>query len=565
MQKLKANLVRFCGATLNKGTAWIALSLYFLFLAFTSVFFVPPTWDEYLDFSGCVGAANHLFAALRGQSTDIATITHDLEWYGNAYRWPAYILWALVSGIPVKIPAGPYSYDQFLASSFSSSIHITAALYGCIAIYFYAKLLRRLVESTFLRLFSLFVLASSPFWLSNSFWNLKDLPIAFPVLGVLYLSTLKAKNSRNLRIYILLASALLGTILANKYAYAPLVAVSAALYSYSILWVPIVGCSKASLRSSLLSFLGLFFCVLSAALLVSILLTPQVVGNPLYPLESTRYFASHPLISYNHSLSIEFLVSRASYLLSPSLLLLLTLGSLRGISLIFWKKQNDEHLHPWFSRERALLHVYSWLITSIYLIPVIATGRTFYGPDLRHLIWLYPLILLSLTVASDGFLQTCSSRARKLLIVALSFSFLVGFLEVLAIYPHYYSYRGVLPFSPEEQGSDRPLILSKYNPYAAPEMQAQMFMECSLDHECAGHLNVSGRLQKSSVSGFTYPMNPSYVSAYVRLGKNANSFPLYRFLGYRFFVDENDKTSSCIRANYVRHRIFYSSSIAICK
>ena len=228
----------------HKQLGLLSLLLYFLFLSLTAIFLIPPTWDEYLDFSGCVGAANHLLAALLGQSTDIITITHDLEWYGNAYRWPAYILWALTSGFPVKIPEGMYSYDQFLSSSFSSSIHIVAVLYSAIAIFLYAKILRRLSVSKSLYLFSIFTLALSPFWLANSFWNLKDLPVSVPMLAILYLSINK-KNTKKCKLFKAIGvAALLGTVLANKYAYAPLVFSTALMYSYSTV------SNDASCRSS---------------------------------------------------------------------------------------------------------------------------------------------------------------------------------------------------------------------------------------------------------------------------------------------------------------------------
>ena len=540
----------------------LSLLLYFLFLSLTAIFLIPPTWDEYLDFSGCVGAANHLLAALSGHPTDIITITHDLEWYGNAYRWPAYILWALTSGFPVRIPEGIDSYDQFLSSSFSSSMHVVAALYSAIAILLYAKILRQLSVSKLLCLFSICTLALSPFWLANSFWNLKDLPVSVPILAVLYWSINKRNAKHNKLFKSLGVAALLGTVLANKYAYAPLVFATALIYSYSTV------CSHGSVRSSCVdrsrltkSGILLLF-VLVASFVFSTVLTPQIIGNPLYPVSAIRYFASHALIQFDHHLSAQFFLSRASYLLTPALALLVSLGLIGAVSYLLLRLSTKRFLFD-FDSNRSIVHLFSLLSMSLYIIPISISGRVFYGPDLRHLIWLYPLILLSLTLIVDRFTNMVPYKTKRFVRLSLVGSLLLTVIEVIAIYPHYNSYLGISPVPSGELIEQKRLVISKYNPYSAPEVQAQMLVECALNRVCAPYLSHSASSNHTAISGLTFPMNPAFVSAYSRLGENARHFPIFNFLGYRFF--SGDAGSSCVYLSYSRTLIPFYSIGRICE
>ena len=552
----------FLPGFLHNRISLICLILYFCFLSFTSIYLVPPTWDEYLDFSGCVGAANHLFAALRGQPTDITTITHDLEWYGNAYLWPAYVLWGISSGIPVKISSGIHSYDQFLASSFSSSIHIVAAFYSTLSLYFYAKILRSFSISRLLYFFAICALALSPFWLANSFWNLKDLPVSCPVLATLYLSINPSKTRRVFCIKSLVVAALLGTVLANKYAYFPLVILSAALYSYSLICTPLFGNAWKTIQSQLIKLGTSTFLVFLFSFGFSVFLTPQVVGNPLYPLFSINYFASHPLIKSDHYLSAQFFASRASYLLTPALVLLALISLISFVS-TFTLRRSINRPSSAFGRKTAFAHSFAWLSAALYFIPISISGRVFYGPDLRHLIWLYPLILISLVLMTDHLIIVVPHRIKRLFKFCFVITLLVTVLEVFAIYPHYYSYLGISPYHSQEAAEQKRLILSKYNPHSTPEVQAHLFLECARNEKCAPYLSSSSMQDHPAVSGLTYPINPSYVSAYVRLGEDARAFPIYKMLGYSFSA-QNDG-SSCMDFSYSKASPLFYSAGKVCR
>ena len=316
------------------------LLLYALFLVLIALNHVNPQWDEYLDFAGCVGATNHLFAFLRGHITDISTITSDLEWYGNAFRWPAYLLWGLQSGFPVKIQDGSLSYDHFLLSGFSPSMHIVAVAYAVFGVYLYSRIITRLSLNRLIGWASILCFALSPFWLANATWNLKDLPVAVALLVVEALSLVPSDSQRKSlvgeRLRYLIVTVVLALILATKYAYLPLVVLLSLLYSFSRLSA-VFFAQRVSLGfRSLLSFLmrAVPCLVRQAALqilfafIVSILFTPQALGNPLYPLQAFGYFFRHPVVAIDRAQALGFFISRASYLVTPSVLAFAIVSSL---------------------------------------------------------------------------------------------------------------------------------------------------------------------------------------------------------------------------------------------
>ena len=529
----------------HQALPWVFLLLYFLFVAVTAVFFIPPTWDEYLDFSGCVGAINHLLAFFRGQATDLVTITHDLEWYGNAYRWPAYLLWAAASGFPVRIPEGITTYDEFLASSFSSSIHLVSALYGVIGVFIFGAILQQLPVRRSLRIFSLVLFALSPIWLSNSFWNLKDLPVTIPLLAIVLLTIKSAKFAFRRRLYVGIVSFLLGTILANKYAYFPLVAILAVLFSFSLLFLNPDHQIAASVKPKALKLLALSILISFLSIAFSCLLTPQVFGNIDYPFQAVSYFSSHPLVSYDQKSSLQFLLSRASRLFSPSLAVLTILAILGlGAQVVSFFRNHPLSLTQFSSRrEQVIIWLYAIVPTVSYLFPILVSGRTLYGPDLRHIIWLYPGLILLLTVLAENLISMLNISWSKPVSFALFIILGVNMLELFAIYPHYYSYLGIQPFpyELEQEVSSGHLVLSKYSPSLVPEVQSEMlrtyFIVSSRDR-LAFDLT-SPASSPPSVTGLTFPINPSYLVAYKRLASHIPSFSLYSLLGYEVVYARN--------------------------
>ena len=554
----------------------LRLSLFFFYsclLFFISLFLVNPQWDEYLDFAGCVGAANHLLAALRGHLTDISTITSDLEWYGNAFRWPAYLLWSFQAGFPVQIQGEAQSYDRFLLSGFSSSIHIIAVVYAVFGVYIYSRIISKLKLYRLVGWASIFCLSLSPFWLANATWNLKDLPVAVSLLIVelLALSHPSRSSLVSERKRYWVVSFMLALILATKYAYFPLVIILSCLYLLSRrLFVSFAELPSLSLKSflPLLRSIscrvarGVFLQIL-CAFVFSLFLTPQVLGNPLYPLHAFEYFFRHPVVAINRVQSISFFASRASYLITPSFLVLGVASCLGILRLICGRK-------TWLRSPLGELGVRKVIVCAFCLfpilfavLPVLVSGRSFYGPDLRHVIWIYPPFLLLLAIPADNALRSFSKSLRTLSSAFIAFSMLITLLELLMITPHFYSYLGVLPFHAGQGVVGRNIIFSKYSPGRTPELHKDMLLACIRDTGCSPILaSLRASSDGRGSSGFSFPLNPAYYQAYLRIGEWSSSPILSSDLGYSLSVDQSEV---CSMIEYGREwpvRLF--SSLEIC-
>ena len=536
---------------------------YALFLSFVSLFLVSPQWDEYLDFAGCVGAANHLFAALRGHLTDISTITSDLEWYGNAFRWPAYIMWSLQKGFPVQIQGGLRSYDHFLLSGFSSSIHITAVVYAVIGVYVYSQIIAKLKINRLIGWASIFCLSLSPFWLANATWNLKDLPVAVAILVVELLSISlpdpgrTSLGSERQRFWIV--SAMLALILANKYAYLPLVILLSFLYLlsrslYSSLDELSSFCLKSSLPLLRFNCFRIFrnvFLQILCALMLSFAFTPQVLGNPLYPLHAFDYFFRHPVVSINRAQSISFFVSRLSYLMTPSFFVLAAVSCLGLWRFICSRRAWMFCTWGQVSIRNVTVCAFFFLPILFSVFPVLLSGRSFYGPDLRHIIWVYPPLLLFLSISADYALRSFAIRIRAVLRISILLAVLITFLELLMIVPHFYSYLGFTPFHAGQDIAENRLILSRYSPGRTPELHKEMFLSCARDTSCSTILTpLLGSSEGRFSSSFSFPINPSFYQAYLRIGDVPSSRALFSSFGYSLAVDQSE---GCSIIEYGRH------------
>ena len=534
-----------------------SLFLYGLFLSLIALYLVNPQWDEYLDFAGCVGVANHLFAFLRGHITDISTITSDLEWYGNAFRWPAYLLWGLQSGLPVKIQDGSLSYDHFLFSGFSSSMHIVAVSYAVLGVYLYSRIITRLSLNRLIGWASTLCFALSPFWLANATWNLKDLPVAVALLVVEVLSLVPSDSQRKSfageRLRYWIVTVVLALILATKYAYLPLVVLLSLLYSFSRLSA-VFFAQRVSLGfRELFSFLmkALPCLVRQAALqilfafIVSIVFTPQILGNPLYPLQAFGYFFRHPVVAIDRAQAFDFFVSRASYLVTPSVLAF-AIVSCFGLFALFgwWRRRITSFRMAEHSLEKIVVFAFFGIPALLAVVPILASGRSFYGPDLRHVIWIYAPFLLCLAVLADGSMRRCSEPLKTIFQYFISLAVLIGLLEVAVIAPHFYSYLGIAPFHSGQFIDEQKLILSKYSPGRTPELHRDMILSCGNDDSCS---SILGRLRQnqheSGMPRLSFPLNPSYFQSYLRLGDREYSSSSFQNLSYSLRVRESDDCS----------------------
>jgi len=525
--------------------------IFFVLIAlFTGIFMIPPTWDEYLDFSGCVGAFNYGVAVLLGNSIDLESITHDLEWYGNAFRWPAYLLWGLLSRFPVEIPEGPDSYDVFLSSLFPQAVHFVSVLYASLGLYLFWKLLEVVGVSRRTRWIGALIFATSPILISNSFWNLKEVPIGVAILFSLYVTILQSNatpGSRSRLVLFVANAASMGLILGNKFAYFPIVLILAMCFStYSkssntfserhLATKPYL-LSLLTVKRWPWSWLSSLCGLLTIALLVAFVVTPQWWGLRTYPYDSIKFFANHPLVYVDYSLSLEFFLSRLSYLLTPPVLVILTL--LLPSFILY--KHKTKSLASSLSKPQALVLICAIAIAFFYILPILLLGRVMYGHDLRHLVWYYPLLLCCLIILLDSVIRIAPKSARKIIYGAVATSVVLYMIEFTAIYPYVNSYAGVLPVQrvKDFSATKERLIFSYYFPERTPEMLAPLLYKCSVDDRCVEQL----RTYPAKDIKTSFPSNQPYLDAYVRLALQGKS-PQY-VIPPNMLLKEEENDRSC--------------------
>ena len=149
----------------------------FLALFLPSLIFGGVTWDELFDFEGVNGSFWHGINLLKGANPDLSTITFDLEYFGNATRWPTYLFWRLTNTIPWESFQGMSRDAAILASNYVGLNHLNAAFFGFAGILL-TGLLGFLLAGKRLMAFSASLLLLLPTWLGHSWMNSKDIPFA---------------------------------------------------------------------------------------------------------------------------------------------------------------------------------------------------------------------------------------------------------------------------------------------------------------------------------------------------------------------------------------------------
>ena len=157
------------------------------------------TWDEYLDFEGALGSLWHGINTLKGLSPDLGTITFNLEWFGNASRWPTFIPWLAVQ---------PFDFNQIRAldrvqlailTNYFTVNHLNSILFGAAGLWLQYKLLKK-YSSTRVAFIGFALLLFYPAWSGNAWMNSKDVPFAFSYLLYSYsLASIYDGNHSSLR------------------------------------------------------------------------------------------------------------------------------------------------------------------------------------------------------------------------------------------------------------------------------------------------------------------------------------------------------------------------------
>ncbi|MFM8606014.1 MAG: hypothetical protein ACKOBY_10930 [Cyanobium sp.] len=172
-----------------------AIGLVWLLLAVHSLSVGGVTWDELFDFEGVNGAFWHGINWLKGTRPELSSITFDLEWYGNATRWPTYLLWRLLMSEPWERITSLSRAQIVLGSSYVALNHLNAMVFALLGIGLTGVLGTRLGGRR-VGLLAAGLLLLLPAWLGHGWINSKDIPMAASYLLYTLGSTLLLRGDR---------------------------------------------------------------------------------------------------------------------------------------------------------------------------------------------------------------------------------------------------------------------------------------------------------------------------------------------------------------------------------
>lgn len=407
---------RLPGVPLIGGVLWLLLALHSLWAG-------GVTWDEMFDFEGVNGAFWHGLNWLKGARPDLTTITFDLEWFGNATRWPTYLLWRTLMIVPWERITTLSRTQILLLSSYFSLNHLNAMVFALGGIGLTGALASQLGGRR-AGLLAGGLLLLLPTWLGHGWMNSKDIPMATSYLLYTLGTTLLLRQRRGGAALRLVGIGLMGGSRVSSLVF---LAISEGLllaWEGRRAWRPWLGS-------------------LGGGLLLGFLLTPQAWGDPLgYPLAAMRFISERQ--GAGDSLgALRYLASNLFDLL-PSPLLLGLGFALAGLGRTAAGPQPGRRLPPVPLVLPTLLQL---------LIPptlLILGGKALYN-ELRHLLMIQPPLCVlgglgyarGLQALRGGEGRGVGRLIRPLLALA-GVATAVLLVEVVLLSPYQYTYRGDL-------------------------------------------------------------------------------------------------------------------------
>ena len=421
-------MIRLRRETWDKSLYLILVGVYVV-LAISSIFSGITSWDEETDYLGIRTQLAHAVELIRGQDPNYKDIHSNLEYYGAASLFPAWLFWFLQQGLLIgrlSLPKAIFdpSAEHQLTGFFATS-HLLLAGEFVLLSWLAIKIarcigLRRAWIAGCLVLFH-------PSLIGHSFINPKDIP--FALFYTCYTYTLVKRMSSARHLYFSLSWLSAALLINQKF-----VAVAAVLVSELLLLV----IQRPGLRDLRKSFL-----LPLIALLLALVLQPASWGlNPfVYLSEAFDTFANHEwggcmsyartCIGVNHPdwLTLGYIWNWLTVKVPLLWLILISLQT------FFWlchfKALRNAGNSPWI-----------FVFSQSALIPVMAVIRNsnLYDAD-RHLLFIYPTLAV---VAARG-LQTLlelgfSKRLRSILVSFVALSAVILFLDVLSLNPYQSAY-----------------------------------------------------------------------------------------------------------------------------
>ena len=389
----------------------------FLLLAIPAFMLGGVTWDELFDFEGVNGAFWHGVNTIKGHDPDLSTITFDLEYFGNATRWPTYFLWRFLGTTPWESFSGLSRTATILAGSYVGLNHINASLFGLLGI-FLTALIGRHLGGNRLAVLSAVFLFLLPTWLGHGWMNSKDIPLATSYLVYTYGSLLILRNKYQhpsrpvLRLSFLLRVIGIALLLGSRIGSFPFVAISECMY--------LVLLRRSYLKTGLAVILGM---------ILAYLLTPQAWNDPLgYPIKAIRFISDR-----QGSPSPFHTLSYIVFHLFESIPLLILFGLSASLLVALFHFPSKRKAVEWMP---VLLQ---FLVAPLILV---LGSKSIYS-ELRHILFIYPSICL---LSASGWLscfetlESCLALRRFVLGLGLAFALMLA-LEDISLAPYQYVYR----------------------------------------------------------------------------------------------------------------------------
>lgn len=391
----------------------VYLSLLYAILFFSSLVFGGVTWDESFDFEGVNGAFWHGLNFLKGLPVDSSSITFDLEYFGNATRWPTYLIWRLLNTAQWESFVNPERLSFFISSSYVGLNHLNSAIFGYLGI-IAVFLLGRVLGGSKLAVLSALFLLTLPTWLGHSWMNSKDIPLATCYLYYTLGSTIHLKYGNQYSglsrlIRLISISLMIGSRLGSVV----FIAISEILLS----------CFGKSYKARVVQLQALI-----PALALAFLLTPQAWNEPFgYPIKALE-FISERQNSVSSLTSLLYIV----YHLFESIPLSMLLGCLLLPFAVYKGRFKFPQIVYW-----------SPLLSQLLIAPVVLVigSKSLYG-ELRHIIFIYPPICMLSALGLIHFFERVKNRFVCAIISGVLLLLLtLQVFEVVLLSPYQYIYR----------------------------------------------------------------------------------------------------------------------------
>ena len=376
----------------NKGSIFAAcLGVVLVIMAWSS-FDYGPTWDEELHAKHAVASAKYYLSGF--QKADPAFYSDNCHLYGDLYEFTALAVYHAVPGL-----------DMFQAR------HLTASVFGWLAIVFAALLARRLFGFEAGMLTMVFLLVSPRFF-GHSMNNPKDIPFAAGyTLGLYALSFARASYPFVTKKQA--AGIILGVAMALNIRAGGLLLVAYAGLLFGILFLK----DRNNYNMGRIArFAGVFMVCAVVAVLLGSVLWPWALLRPIYgPIEAlsslSRGHQSGFMLFNGQWVDLE--ISRWDYyprwfaITTP---LAVLAGGLASPLLLFWKKTRPYAAGLLF----AVIFPVAWVI---YSKAVVYNG-------IRHMLFIYPAMAVLAAGTAVWLIKQCEKW--KYIQGILAFVIIVG-------------------------------------------------------------------------------------------------------------------------------------------